>query len=488
MKPIFYQLLSGLLVLLLLSSGAQPVAAQGGGTIVGRGGIRHLATSPDGKYIAVASTIGIWLYEAADVTKQPRFISGHTEEVQQVAFSSDGTKLASASLDRTAGLWDVQTGARLQRFEGARSGFYAVAFSPDDSLVAAATTDQNAIRLWESNSGRPVGILQGHRGQIVSLAFSADGKQIASGASDQSVRLWDVERGVELRALEDIKARVTIVAYSPDGSLLAVGGSNGTVLLYKASDYTVAQTLSMERTNIGSLAFSPDGKTLAVGAGAKIFLWAVASGRNLNSFDAHRSAIISLAYSADGSQIIGGGGDNALRVFDANINRELAQTRAEHARELLYTTFSRDRRFAAYAASGDPFVRLVSLADGSTQLIDNANAVSALAFNGDASLLAAASAEAVILYDTASLRVETTLRPNQRLGAISALAFNSDSSQIAVGYSQGSIIIYAVANGRVTAELLGHTQAVRSLAFSADDRTLYSTSADGTLRIWSLAE
>lgn len=109
MKPIFYQLLSGLLVLLLLSSGAQPVAAQGGGTIVGRGGIRHLATSPDGKYIAVASTIGIWLYEAADVTKQPRFISGHTEEVQQVAFSSDGTKLASASLDRTAGLWDVQT-------------------------------------------------------------------------------------------------------------------------------------------------------------------------------------------------------------------------------------------------------------------------------------------------------------------------------------------------------------------------------------------
>lgn len=213
-KPIFYQLLSGLLVLLLLSSGAQPVAAQGGGTIVGRGGIRHLATSPDGKYIAVASTIGIWLYEAADVTKQPRFISGHTEEVQQVAFSSDGTKLASASLDRTAGLWDVQTGARLQRFEGARSGFYAVAFSPDDSLVAAATTDQNAIRLWESNSGRPVGILQGHRGQIVSLAFSADGKQIASGASDQSVRLWDVERGVELRALEDIKARVTIVAYS----------------------------------------------------------------------------------------------------------------------------------------------------------------------------------------------------------------------------------------------------------------------------------
>ncbi len=488
MKSIFYKLLSGLLVLLLLSSGAQPVAAQGGGTIVGRGGIRHLATSSDGKYIAVASTVGIWLYEAADVTKQPRFISGHTEEVQQVAFSSDGAKLASASLDRTVGLWDVQTGARLQSFEGARSGFYAVAFSPDDALVAAATTDQDAIRLWESASGRAVGVLQGHRGQIVSIAFSPDGKELASGSSDQSVRLWDIQRGAESRALEDVKARVTIVAYSPDGSLLAVGSVNGNVLLYRTSDYAVAQTFSMERARIGSLAFSPDGKTLAVGANAKIFLWDVASGRNLNSFDAHRSAVISLAYSADGSQIISGGADNALRVFDANTNRELAQTRAEHARELLYTTFSRDGRLAAYAASGDPFVRLVSLADGSTQLIDNANAVSALAFNSDASLLAVASADSVILHNTVSLRAEATLRPNQRLGAISALAFNSDSSQIAVGYSQGPIIIYAVANGRVVAELLGHTQSVRSLAFSADDQTLYSTSADGTLRIWSLSE
>ncbi|MFQ3534338.1 MAG: WD40 repeat domain-containing protein [Aggregatilineales bacterium] len=471
-----------------LGSNLLSVSAQGGGTIIGRGGIRHLSASPDGKHLAVASTIGIWLYDAADVNKQPRFISGHTEEVQQVAFSPDSMKLASASLDFTVGLWDVATGERLQSFEGARSGFQAVAFSRDAALIAGATSDQNAIRLWEASSGRPAGILQGHRGQIASLGFSADGKQIASGAADQSVRIWDVEKGTELRKLEDIKARVTVIAYSPDGALLAVGGSNGDLLLYQTGNYSLVQTLGSGRTSISSLAFSPDGKTLAMGAAAKIFLWDVASGRNLTSFDAHAGTVISLTYSADGAQIISGGTDNAIRVFDANTNRELAQTRAEHARDLLHTTFSEDGRFVAYATSGDPFVRLVTLADGSTQLIDNASTASALAFNRDASLLAAASAGNIILYNTASLRVEGGLRSDRQAGTISALAFNKDASRIAVGYSQGSIILYEVASGRTTSELKGHTQAVRSLAFSADDKVLYSTSADGSLRIWRLSE
>ncbi|PJF35536.1 MAG: hypothetical protein CUN49_10060 [Candidatus Thermofonsia Clade 1 bacterium] len=486
MKLSYRKLIGAAFVWLLLSSSLLTVVAQDGVTIVGRGGIRHLAASPDGKYIAVASTIGIWLYDAADVTRQPRFISGHNEEVQQVAFSADSTKLASASLDGTLGVWDVATGARLQTLAGARSGFYAVAFSPDAALVAGATTDQNAIRLWETESGRPAGILQGHRSQIVAIAFSADGAQIASGSSDQSVRLWDVVKGAEQRTLEENKARVTALAYSPDGALLAVGGSNGNVLLYETRGYKVTQTLEMGRTNVSSLAFSSDGKTLAVGAAAKIFLWDVASGRNLTSFDAHRGSVISLTYSADGARIISGGTDNALRVFNANSTREEAQTRAEHARDLLHTVFSADGRFAAYATSGDPFVRLVSLADGSTQLIDNINTASALAFSRSADLLAAASADNVILYNTTNLRIEATLRPSARIGAISALAFSSDSSQIAVGYGQGAIVIYETNSGRTVRQLSGHTQAVRSLSFSADDKTLYSTSADGSLRIWSL--
>lgn len=485
MKRFFYCVFGVLIAMALMSSSTLIAFGQGGSTIIGRGGIRHLAASSDGKYVAVASTIGIWLYDAADLTKQPRLISGHSEEVQQVAFSPDSTKLASASLDRTVGIWNVETGERLQTFEGARSGFYAVAFSANGSLIAAATTDQHTIRLWETESGRVAGNLQGHRSQINALAFKADGKQLVSGASDQSARVWDLEKGAELRVLEDAKARVQSVAYSPDGAFLAVGGANGNVFLYETSNYNLVQTLEMQRTSIGSLAFSPDGKTLAVGASAKIFLWDVASGRNLANFDAHRSAIISLTYSADGAQVISGGADNALRAFDAATTRELTQTRAEHARDLLHTTFSLDGRFVAYAASGDPFVRLVSLADGSVQLIDNVNTASALAFNKDGSLLAAASADNVLLYNTQTLRAESTLSPSARFGTISALAFNSDAQRIAVGYSSGAIAIYDVASGQAV-ELIGHTQAVRSLVFSADDKMLYSTAADGTLRLWSL--
>ncbi|MCE7947438.1 MAG: WD40 repeat domain-containing protein [Chloroflexi bacterium CFX4] len=486
MKQTLYKLCAAAMVVALLISGLSVANAQGGSTIVGRGGIRHMAASADGKYLAVASTIGIWLYDATDVTAAPRFVGGHSEEVMQVAFSPDSTKLASVSLDRTVGLWDVESGERLETFEGVRSGFYSVAYSPDGKTIAAGTVDQNTIRLWDVETGRAGGILQGHRNFPNTLSFSADGKQLASGSSEQSVRIWDVESGSELRLLDEIKARVNIVAYSPDGSLLAVGGSGGNVLVYETGDYTVVQTLEMERANIGSLSFSPDGETLAVGAALKIFLWEVSTGKNLTSFDAHRGSVISLVFSADGSQIISGAFDNAIRVFNANNTREVAQTRAEHARELLYTTFSADGRFSAYATSGDPFIRLVTLADGSTQLIDNTNTTSALTFSRDASLLAASSSGSVILYDTATLRAGNTLRASNQTGGIASLAFNSDSSLLAVGYSQGVIVIYNVANGRTVNELIGHTQSVRSLSFSADDKTLYSTSSDGSLRIWSL--
>jgi WD40 repeat protein len=295
-----------------------------------------------------------------------------------------------------------------------------------------------------------------------------------------------VERGVALHTLEDAKARVNTVAYSPDGALLAVGSSNGNVLLYETENYRVSRTLEIQRTNISSLAFSPDGKTLAVGASAKIFLWDVASGRNLANFEAHREPIISLTFSADGAQIVSGAADNAIRVFNADTTREIAQTRAEHARDLLHTTFSLDGRFAAYATSGDPFVRLVSLADGSVQLIDNASTATALAFNNTASLLAAASTNGVLIYDTKTLRVEESLRLDEQLGTVSALVFNSDSKLLGVGHGRGAIVIYNVASGRVVRKLSGHTQAVRSLSFSADNKMLYSTSADGTLRLWSL--
>ena len=113
----------------------------------GKSGIEDVTYSPDGKLLAVASTIGIWLYDAHS-GQELSLITGHTGRVNSVSFSPDGKTLASGSvdLDGTVRLWDVQTGVEKQRLGGHTSS-WSVAFSPDGKTLASGSGD-GTVLLW----------------------------------------------------------------------------------------------------------------------------------------------------------------------------------------------------------------------------------------------------------------------------------------------------------------------------------------------------
>ena len=115
--------------------------------MLGRGLPRDVAYSPDGATLAVASSVGIWLYEADDLDAVPRFLDGHTDFVYSVAWSPDGTALASASGDRTVRLWDAATGEQTAVLEGHTWTVTSVAWSPDGTALASASLD-GTVRLW----------------------------------------------------------------------------------------------------------------------------------------------------------------------------------------------------------------------------------------------------------------------------------------------------------------------------------------------------
>ena len=108
-------------------------------------------------------------------------------------------------------LWDASSGEALAVLRGHESGVLSVAFSPDGSRIASGSYDKT-VRLWDASSGQELAVLRGHEGSVWSVAFSPDGSRIASGSADGTVRLWDTvayrdrvrQRDEALRARETI--------------------------------------------------------------------------------------------------------------------------------------------------------------------------------------------------------------------------------------------------------------------------------------------
>ena len=171
---------------------------------LGKGRITEISYSPDGTRLAVASSIGIWVYDTA-TGQEVALLMGHSALVLSVAFSPDGRTLASGSDDSTIRLWDAATGAHKRTLTGHSNSVLSVAFSPDGRTLASGSRD-NTIRLWDAATGAHKRTLTGHTGDVESVAFSPDGRTLASGSWDDTVLLW---------ALTPSATTTTTVSVSP---------------------------------------------------------------------------------------------------------------------------------------------------------------------------------------------------------------------------------------------------------------------------------
>jgi eukaryotic-like serine/threonine-protein kinase len=237
-----------------------------------------------------------------------RTLTGHTNDVSAVAFSPDGTLLATGS-SQTARLWNAATGQTIRTLTGHTNG-PAVAFSPDGTLLA--TGSSQTARLWDIATGQTIRTLTGHAGPVSAVAFSPDGTVLATGSRDQTARLWDAATGQTIRTLTGHAGPVSAVAFSPDGTVLATGSRDGTTRLCDAATGQKIRTL----TDSGrAVAFSPDGTLLATGRGDQARLWDAATGQTIRTLTGHTHGVSAVAFSPDGTLLATGSRDKTARLW-----------------------------------------------------------------------------------------------------------------------------------------------------------------------------
>jgi WD40 repeat protein len=222
-----------------------------------------------------------------------------------LALSPDGKQFVTGHQnDRVVRIGDVATCKVTQMLQGHKGGVHAVAFSPNGDRVVTGSLD-TTLRLWDAKTGKEIRQFPGIADQVRSVAFAADGKQILSGhagpGSDFAVRLWDVASGKELRRLKGHTQEVTAVCFAPDGKTALSTGSDGAAIVWD-----LAKGKELRRmTHTGGIygaALAPDGtRLLTAGFGDRtVRLWDVATARELKRFEGHGGAALGVAFSADG--------------------------------------------------------------------------------------------------------------------------------------------------------------------------------------------
>ncbi len=320
-----------------------------------------LAISPDGTRLATASTDNtarLWDARTGEALGQPM---QHEDWVWQLSFSPDGTRLATASTDNTARLWDARTGEALGQVMQHSKSVCALAFSPDGTCLA--TGSGNTACLWDVHTGEARGQVMRHENRVRDLAFSSDGTRLATCSWDKTAHLWDARTGESLGQVMPHAADVNDLAFSPDGTRLATASDDMTARLWDAH---TGEAIGREMRHEGSvwqLAFSPDGSRLATASWDKTArLWDARTGEALGQVMPHADEVRVLAFSPDGALLATASSDRTVRLWNAR-TREALGSAMPHEEVVYCLAFSPDGR-TLVTGDRSGTLRFWSLAEG----------------------------------------------------------------------------------------------------------------------------
>ncbi|CAE6425532.1 unnamed protein product [Rhizoctonia solani] len=506
-----------------------------------------IAISPDG--VQIAYSFESCEARVRDLQSgEEKLLVGHSGEITSIAFSRDGVYIITGSVDMTVQLWRSNSGDSIGRPLIGHSGLItAISFSPDGSKIVSSCND-SIIRVFDVKRSRLIDSpLTGHSGAVTCIAFAPDGAQIISGSLDKTLRIWEIntesKTGITpfshfltiVHSLMDAHPRlvmsspltghtgeISAVSFSSDGLCVISGSSDGTARMWDTkTGNPICRPFKHNRV-VNGLVISPDGKYLATRCGTRVCVWDVDENSSIIRPLAELFAIMTVA--------------SVLLVSNYHTSRHHANLWFENSEmgEI-------EERHANYLRLFIPYICSISLLVYTTRAlllgsyIPHPEEVSCICFSPDGSRLFSAARDGKIrAYDAKTFKLLGP--PLRNSGPVTAIACTSRQGQIISSSSDGSVRVWDIMDREskriafieypssggatvitfdpkrnvvafgftdnsirlwnfdcdigtgspISGALIGHSDLVRSIAFSPNQRLVVSGSDDMTIRIWDL--
>lgn len=500
---------------------------------LGKGRINDIKFSPNGRQFAVATPIGIWMYDTGTGEELALIavLPGEGREVITIAFSPDGRTLASGELGGVGRLWDVNTGKSIVTFKEVPRPRYpelrALVFSEDSTKLIGASWN-NEISVWElGENTKPPTILH-MDGREASwsttslMQLSPNGGFLAvADPSAQAwknknfpIQLWDATTGKQLPTLTGHTRWIKSIAFSTDSKTLVSGDEYETIRLWDTATGKLQSTLNWRRGSATyTLVFSPNGRFLASGHRDGVKLWdntvkpkqqtddAIGDYQYKLKLHGHKDYVYKVVFSPDGKTLLSGSKDGTIQARDTMTgnHRFTCTGHIEGTQELMFsqdgdTLISLNQPFNPPGIfqqhrwdvnTGDQLsTRLLGIDAASMMLSPDGKMLAAHAFGNKCVLWD-------INTDPPHIIDRLTLDGYPRSGLNVKFAFSSDGKMLAAGGEDNLVHVWELTDSRKVRHrftVKGHKHWLRTLAFSPNGKMLASGGEGRTLCLWRVAD
>src|SRR5579859_7912671 len=471
------------------------------------------AFSPDGRRLAFITNKTATLWDLA-AGKAQLELAGHTDLVYSVAWSPDGTRLATTSEDKTALIWDPVTGRALMELAGQQAAVTAVVWSPDGKRLATSCKD-GSVALWDASTGQQLMHWKVDREAVWDLAFSPDGKRLATASNTGPVQVWDAFTGELAFALRGHAHGAFSVQWSPDGRHLVSSAQDATVYVWKATPGTELFTLDDPSGTNSYVSWSPDSRQILTAGGTwlelgvkdgTIQLWDATNGQRLKVFEPVLDYYIAVNWSPDGRhffsrQDVIDPGYDSIAIWDV--------VQGKIIRTIPVIALQPFVREAAWSPDGKRIAAVTS--NGLAKVYDAFSAQELVSFTGhpagnflqdvawspDGKWVASAEGggegqRLVRIWDSQTGLEH--MRLEGHIDAVNWVAWSAAGDRMCTasgdmegGGTDNTVRVWDARKGKQLLVISGHTAGVWTCGWSPNGQRLYSTSYDGTTRVWDAA-